>query len=85
MQDEPSPIPDTYSPQLQELVTRLMTKKAADRPSTAEILKMPYVRERMQMFVESTEAENMLQQGVYKKQRPTIVRSNTRDVDFNPQ
>ena len=58
-----------------------MTKKPANRPSTAEILKMPYVRERMRNFVESTET-NLLEVGapVFKKQRPTIKRLATREM-----
>lgn len=31
----------------------------------------------MQMFVESRELENFARQGTYKKQRPTIRRTNT--------
>ncbi len=80
MQDNPDPIPNTYSTELQELVMKLMTKNPANRPSSAEILKMPYVRERMQQFVENTEMDNILTTGgaMYKKQRPTIRRINTR-------
>jgi hypothetical protein len=37
-----------------------MTKNPANRPSTAEILKMDYVRARMQRFIEDTEMENNL-------------------------
>ena len=77
VQEEPEPIPSHYSPELQDLVRQLMTKNPANRPSTAEILKMPYVRERMQQFVESTELDNMMAQPVYRKQRPTIKRTNT--------
>jgi len=44
-----------------------MQKDPKNRPSTAEILQMPYVRERMQAFVENSELDNMLQKGVYKK------------------
>ena len=82
MQDNPDPIPTTYSPELQELVLKLMTKNPAERPSTAEILKTSYVRDRMQQFVENTEINNMLSKGaVFKKQRPTIRRTNTREVN----
>ena len=64
-----------------------MTKDSRQRPSTAEILKMPYVAQRMQAFVENTEMDNMIQRSntLYKKQRPTIRRGNTRHgIDFNP-
>ena len=58
-----------------------MTKDPSKRPSSAEILKMPYVRERMQQFVENTEMDNLLITGaVFKKQRPTLRRINTKEV-----
>ena len=57
-----------------------MTKNPANRPSTAEILKMPYVTQRMQSFIENAEMENMLQKPVFKKQRPTIRRADTKEV-----
>ena len=42
---------------------------------------MPYVRERMQQFVENTEMDNLLTTGaVFKKQRPTLRRINTKEV-----
>ena len=89
MQDEPEPIPDTYSAELRELISKLMTKNPAGRPSTAEILKMDYVRNRMQRFVEDAEMENNLSNPVFKKQRPTIRRVPTADnnqvVNFTPQ
>ena len=58
---------------------KLMTKNPAQRPSTSEILKMPYVSQRMQAFVENQEMDNLMCEGtqVYKKQRPTIRRTNT--------
>ena len=88
VQDEPEPIPDTYSAELRELISKLMTKNPAGRPSTAEILKMDYVRNRMQRFVEDAEMENNLSNPVFKKQRPTIRRVPTADnnqvVNFTP-
>lgn len=52
VQDNPAPIPETYSPELQELVTKLLNKDQTQRPSAAEILKTEYVRQRMLQFVE---------------------------------
>ena len=57
MQDDPEPIPSNYSPQLQDLIKKLMTKDQTQRPSAAEILKMDYVRERMQEFVDGQEQD----------------------------
>lgn len=53
VKDDPEPIPDCYSPELRELVKKLMIKNPAERPSTSEILKMPYVSQRMQAFIEN--------------------------------
>lgn len=77
VQDDPEPIPDCYSPELRELTLKLLTKNPANRPSTSEILKMPYVSERMHAFVQSQEMANMMRQPTFKKQRPTIRRTNT--------
>ena len=89
VQDDPDPIPTTYSPELQELVRKLMNKDQKKRPSTAEILKMDYVRQGMQQFVENQEIENQMRNAqVYKKQRPTIRRAATKeiiDADFHPE
>ena len=46
-----------------------MTKNPAQRPSTAEILRMPYVKERMTQFVQDSEMDQMLNgPAVFKKQ-----------------
>jgi serine/threonine protein kinase len=41
---EPRPVPTCYSPEARVLVSRLLSKRAEDRPSSAEILVMPHVR-----------------------------------------
>jgi len=33
VEEEPEPIPDTYSPELQEIVKKLLTKDVASRPT----------------------------------------------------
>ena len=58
-----------------------MTKNPAQRPSTAEILRMPYVKERMTQFVQDSEMDQMLNgPAVFKKQRPTMKRMGTQHV-----
>ena len=58
-----------------------MTKNPAQRPSTAEILRMPYVKERMTQFVQDAEMDQMLNgPAVFKKQRPTMRRMGTQNV-----
>ena len=93
VQDDPEPIPSNYSPQLQDLIKKLMTKDQTQRPSAAEILKMDYVRERMQEFVDGQEQDAQFNAPIYKKQRPTFRRAATKEVievtsggpNFRPQ
>lgn len=49
--DKQPPIPDQYSPELRDLVDKMLSKDPAERPSTSEILNMDYVRGKMQEFV----------------------------------
>jgi len=65
---------------MQELVSKLMLKDQKKRPSTAEILKMDYVRSRMQQFIEDAEFNLQASTPIYKKQRPTIRRAATKEV-----
>ena len=74
MQDDPAPIPTSYSPSLQELISKLMAKDPAQRPSAPEILQMPYVRERLQA---AEELESIADGGVFVKQAPTFKRTTT--------
>lgn len=41
---EPRPVPSVYSSEARTLVSRLLSKRADDRPSSIAILAMPYVR-----------------------------------------
>jgi NIMA (never in mitosis gene a)-related kinase len=41
---EPRPVPTIYSPEARALLSRLLAKKAEDRPSSVSILAMPHVR-----------------------------------------
>jgi len=62
----------------------MMTKDPAQRPSSGDLLAMPYVRDRMTNFLQNAEMDQMLENAIYKKQRPTIHRKNTaRGDDLN--
>ena len=50
--DEHGPIPNTYSQGLQDLVNMCLKKDPAERPSTSQILKLPFVRQKMAEFVQ---------------------------------
>jgi len=41
---EPRPVPSVYSSEARMLLSRLLAKRAEDRPSSADILAMPHVR-----------------------------------------
>ena len=74
VQDDPAPIPSTYSWPLQELISKLMAKDPAQRPSAPEILQMPYVRERLQA---AEELDSIAGGSVFVKQAPTFKRTTT--------
>mmetsp|Transcript_2359 Transcript_2359/g.4666 ORF Transcript_2359/g.4666 Transcript_2359/m.4666 type:complete len:551 (-) Transcript_2359:69-1721(-) len=41
---EPRPVPSVYSPEARALLTRLLSKRPEERPSSAEVLEIPHVR-----------------------------------------
>ena len=42
-----------YSPELKDLVSKLLVKDEQKRPQVIDILRMPYVREKMLKFVQN--------------------------------
>lgn len=54
MRDEP-PVP-TCSPELQQVLGKLLTKCAKDRPSAAEVLRFPFVREHARRLLDHAAA-----------------------------
>ena len=53
VEEEPEPIPDTYSPELQEIVKKLLTKDVASRPTISQLFEMPMIRAKMEEFINS--------------------------------
>ena len=53
VQEEPPPIPDYYSAELQDLIKLLLVKDPANRPSVRDILKQKIIREKAEAFVQS--------------------------------
>lgn len=53
VQDKQEPIPDMYSQDLKDLVSRLLEKDEKKRPQVLEILQMPFVRLHMMQFVQN--------------------------------
>uniref|UniRef100_A0A672LZ31 Serine/threonine-protein kinase Nek4 n=1 Tax=Sinocyclocheilus grahami TaxID=75366 RepID=A0A672LZ31_SINGR len=47
-------MPSKYDPQLGELIKRMLCKKPEDRPDVKHILRQPYIKQRISMFLEAT-------------------------------
>ena len=63
-----------YSPELKDLVSKLLVKDQRKRPQVIDILRMPYVREKMLRFVENQgTVENQLHLTAPKSIQPAAV------------
>ena len=51
VQDKQGPIPDMYSQDMKDLVSKLLVKDEKKRPQVLEILRMPFVQRHMMEFV----------------------------------
>ncbi|XP_038628361.1 serine/threonine-protein kinase Nek4 [Tachyglossus aculeatus] len=51
------PIPKDYSPQLAELIRTMLNKKPEERPSVRSILRQPYIKSQISLFLEATKAK----------------------------
>lgn len=51
VQSSVPPIPETYSPDLRQLVNQMLSKAPEDRPSIRNILEMPFIRNFAQQFM----------------------------------
>ncbi|XP_050978439.1 serine/threonine-protein kinase Nek4 isoform X1 [Labeo rohita] len=47
-------MPSKYDPQLGELIKRMLCKKPEDRPDVKHILRQPYIKQQISMFLEAT-------------------------------
>lgn len=73
VQDKYEPIPAHYSADLQSLINSLLNKNAQERPSVAQILQMPIVRDKMQEFVNKGGITIAPTKTVYVRNAPIIV------------
>ena len=53
VQETHSPIPDSYTKELQELIDLLLVKDPIQRPRVIDIIRRPFVKEHMERFVQS--------------------------------
>lgn len=73
VQDKYEPIPSFYSKELSDLINSLLNKDSALRPSVAQILSMPLVRQKMIDFVQTGGQTLVGDKGIYVKNNPTII------------
>ncbi|XP_042717670.1 serine/threonine-protein kinase Nek4 isoform X3 [Chrysemys picta bellii] len=51
------PMPKDYSPQLAELIRTMLSKKPEERPNVKSILRQPYIKRQISLFLEATKAK----------------------------
>ncbi|GAB5568149.1 serine/threonine-protein kinase Nek4 isoform X5 [Prionailurus iriomotensis] len=51
------PMPKDYSPELAELIRTMLSKRPEERPSVRSILRQPYVKRQISLFLEATKAK----------------------------
>lgn len=47
-------MPGKYDPQLGELIKRMLCKRPDDRPDVKHILRQPYIKQQIAVFLEAT-------------------------------
>ncbi|NXS80117.1 NEK4 kinase, partial [Erpornis zantholeuca] len=51
------PMPKDYSPQLVEIIQTMLSKKPEERPSVKSILRQPFIKQQISLFLEATKAK----------------------------
>ncbi|XP_059966178.1 serine/threonine-protein kinase Nek4 isoform X3 [Mesoplodon densirostris] len=51
------PMPKDYSPELAEIIRTMLSKRPEERPSVRSILRQPYVKRQISLFLEATKAK----------------------------
>ncbi|XP_004864435.1 serine/threonine-protein kinase Nek4 isoform X1 [Heterocephalus glaber] len=51
------PMPRAYSPELAELIKTMLSKRPEERPSVRSILRLPYIKHQISLFLEATKAK----------------------------
>ncbi|NXA45141.1 NEK4 kinase, partial [Nothocercus julius] len=51
------PMPKDYSPQLVEIIRTMLSRKPEERPSVKSILRQPYIKQQISLFLEATKAK----------------------------
>uniref|UniRef100_A0A8D2JP24 non-specific serine/threonine protein kinase n=1 Tax=Sciurus vulgaris TaxID=55149 RepID=A0A8D2JP24_SCIVU len=70
------PMPRVYSPELAELIRTMLSKRPEERPSVRSILRQPYIKRQISVFLEATKAKtskNNIKNGDSKSKPVTTV------------
>ncbi|XP_050997033.1 serine/threonine-protein kinase Nek4 [Acomys russatus] len=51
------PMPKVYSPELAELIRTMLSRRPEERPSVRNILRQPYIKHQISLFLEATKAK----------------------------
>ncbi|XP_066900088.1 serine/threonine-protein kinase Nek4 isoform X18 [Kogia breviceps] len=51
------PMPKDYSPELAEIIRTMLSKRPEERPSVRSILRQPYIKRQISLFLETTKAK----------------------------
>ncbi|XP_059795881.1 serine/threonine-protein kinase Nek4 isoform X1 [Balaenoptera ricei] len=51
------PMPKDYSPELAEIIRTMLSKRPEERPSVRSILRQPYIKRQISLFLEATKAK----------------------------
>ncbi|KAL8212377.1 UNVERIFIED_CONTAM: hypothetical protein K2H54_044779, partial [Gekko kuhli] len=73
------PMPKDYSTQLKELIRTMLSKKPEERPSVRSILRTPYIKHQISLFLEATKAKtskNHKKMSAVKPQNSSVVSEN---------
>ncbi|XP_069874683.1 serine/threonine-protein kinase Nek4 isoform X2 [Dipodomys merriami] len=80
------PIPRIYSPELAELIRTMLSRRPEERPSVRSILRQPYIKHQISLFLEATKAKtskNNIKNGDSKSKPVAEVISRKADSDHD--
>ncbi|NXN94713.1 NEK4 kinase, partial [Rhinopomastus cyanomelas] len=69
------PMPKDYSPQLAEIIQTMLSKKPEERPSVKSILRQPYIKQQISLFLEATKVKAARSQKKTVNSKPKDPRS----------
>ncbi|XP_016375819.1 serine/threonine-protein kinase Nek4-like isoform X2 [Sinocyclocheilus rhinocerous] len=81
-------MPSKYDPQLGELIKRMLCKKPEDRPDVKHILRQPYIKQQISMFLEATKEKTAKSRKNAANSKPNSAGSNAStkpNHDVQPQ